>query len=83
MLGTDHQRRFMACISAIKAGDTGSHVRDEMAALARSLVADGAAIVVAACTEIPLVLAPGDLDAPLIDSTAVLVARTLDYAFGA
>lgn len=83
MLGTDHQRQFMACISAIKTGDTGSQVRDEMAALARSLVADGAAVVVAACTEIPLVLAPGDLDAPLIDSTAVLVARTLDYAFGA
>jgi aspartate/glutamate racemase len=39
--------------------------------------------VIAACTELALVLEPGDLDAPLIDSTAVLVARTLDYAFGA
>ncbi len=83
ILGADDQDRFMACISAIKAGDMGSSVRDEMAALARSLIAGGATIVVAACTEIPLVLAPGDLDAPLIDSTAVLVARTLDYAFGA
>lgn len=83
MLAADAQRRFMACISAIKAGDTGPSVRDDMRALARSLVADGARVVIAACTEIPLVLSPGDLDAPLVDSTAVLVARTLDHALGA
>lgn len=83
LLDADDQRRFMACIYAIKAGDTGAAVRAEMAGLARLLTADGASVVIAACTELSLVLEPGDLDATLIDSTAVLVARTLDYAFGA
>ncbi len=83
LLGADDQRRFMACIYAIKAGDTGAAVRDEVAGLARLLTAGGASVVIAACTELPLVLEPGDVDATLIDSTAVLVARTLDYAFGA
>jgi len=83
MLGAEDQRRFMACIYAIKAGDTGASVRAEMTSLTRVLTAGGARAVIAACTELPLVLDPGDLDAPLIDSTAVLVARTLDYAYGA
>lgn len=83
LLEADDQRRFMARIHAIKAGDTGAAVRAEMAGLARVLTAGGARAVIAACTELSLVLEPGDLDAPLIDSTAVLVARTLDYAFGA
>lgn len=83
LLGPDDQRRFMGCIYAIKAGDTGPAVRAEAVGLARLLTAGGASAVIAACTELALVLEAGDLDAPLIDSTAVLVARTLDYAFGA
>lgn len=83
LLGADDQRRFMTCIYAIKAGDTGAAIGAEMVGLARKLIADRARAVIAACTELSLVLSPGDLDTPLIDSTAVLVARTVDYAFGA
>ena len=32
------------------------------------------------CTEVPLVLDPADLDAPLVDSTDVLVAAALAFA---
>jgi len=83
MLDADQQARFMACIYAIKAGDTGAAIRGEIGALARTLSARGARAVIAACTELPLVLGPADLDVPHIDSTAVLVAATLDHALGA
>ncbi len=36
--------------------------------------------MLAACTEVPLVLNEGDLSRPLIDSTAVLAQATVDYA---
>lgn len=83
MLDADAQARFMAAIYAVKRGDTGAAVKDEVAALARSLEASGAAVVIAACTELALVLTEADLTVPLIDSTEVLVRRTLDHALGA
>jgi aspartate racemase len=51
-----------------------------MAAEAARLVAAGADAVIAACTEVPLVLAQREVGVPLIDATAALVAATLDAA---
>lgn len=79
-LDGDGRARFMAAIYRIKAGDTGDSVRGEIVALARSLEARGAAAVLSACTELPLVLKAADLDAPLLDSTDVLVAKTVAWA---
>ena len=62
----------MALIQRIKAGDSGAQARAEMAGLARALTAAGADAVIAGCTEVPLVLGREDVDAPLIDSMAVL-----------
>ncbi len=81
-LGEDDQTRFMALIGRIKAGDTGEAVRADMGALALGLVAGGAELVVAGCTEVPLVLEAADLPVPLISSTDVLVERTVAYARG-
>lgn len=78
-LAEAEQARFMALVYQIKAGDTGPQARAEMAALARTLDADA---VLSACTEVPLVLAAADLDRPLLDSTDVLVARTVAFAQG-
>jgi aspartate racemase len=83
LLDDADQARFMAAIYAIKAGDTGTAVRDEIRGLAASLVEDDATVLISACTELALVLGQDDLSVPLIDSTGVLVARTLDHAFGA
>lgn len=83
VLDETDQARFMAAVYAIKAGDVGEAVRDEIRDLARSLESRGAHAVISGCTELALVLAPGDLDVPLIDSTEVLVQRTLAYATGA
>lgn len=67
-------------INAIKAGDTGPTVRAAMAAEAARLVAAGAGAVIAACTEVPLVLRAADVPVPFIDATAALVEATLAAA---
>ncbi len=45
-----------------------------------SLVDRGAQAIVAACTEIPLVLADGDLPVPVIESTEELALATVRHA---
>lgn len=75
-----HEERFMELLYRIKAGERGTAMREAMADLARGLVDRGAAIVVAGCTELPLVLPADALSVPLIDSTAVLARATVAYA---
>jgi aspartate racemase len=75
-------RQLMTAIHAIKAGDTGEAVRKTMAVLARALAEAGAEIVIAGCTEIPLVLGADDLPVPLVASTDVLARRTVELATG-
>lgn len=74
--------QFMALLYRIKAGDTGPEVRAEMRDLALQLVDSGAEVLVAGCTEVPLVLGAQDVPVPLVNSTDVLVERTLQYARG-
>ena len=83
--GTERES-FMKLLYRIKAGDKGAAVQAAMQNLAESLVAGGAEAVVAGCTEVPLVLGQDALGVPLVDSSAVLAERTVDYAlhgFGA
>ena len=49
----------MELIYRIKSGDTGEVVRRSMATLARKLETQGAEVIVAGCTEVPLVLSAG------------------------
>jgi len=72
--------RFMTVLYEIKRGNVSDATRAEMRALADLLIAAGAEVVIAACTEVPLVLAQPDIAKPLLDTTAVLVKRTLAYA---
>lgn len=80
LLFGDDQAAFMALIGRIKAGDTGAEVGSGMRALAERLADEGAEVLLAACTEIPLVLDAGDLGVPLINSTEELAKRTLAFA---
>lgn len=80
VLQGEARERFMRCLYRIKAGAVEPDVRDEMAGLAEELIAKGAEVVISACTEVPLVLGAEDVPAPLVDSTAALVDRTLDFA---
>ncbi|MDG2522911.1 amino acid racemase [Caulobacter segnis] len=74
------QARFMQLVYAIKRGDLSLGVSDAMAALAERLRQCGAQVIIAACTEAPLVLHEGMTDAPLIDSTGALARAIVDYA---
>lgn len=80
-LGDDAQAAFMDLVYAIKAGDVGPGARERMAAFAQTLREAGAQAIVAACTEVPLVLTEQTARAPLINSTDALVARTVAFAF--
>ena len=71
---------IMPLIMRVKGGDTGVEVRAAMAGLAAALVAQGADAVLAACTEVPLVLGQGDVAVPLVDATAALVDAVLARA---
>jgi aspartate racemase len=47
-----------------------------------ALIDAGADMVIAACSEVPLVLADGDLTRPVLDATALLARRCVRYAYG-
>ncbi|HEV7694566.1 MAG TPA: amino acid racemase, partial [Hyphomonadaceae bacterium] len=80
LLGAESQKTMMELIYRIKSGDTGETVRRSMATLARKLEAQGAEVVIAGCTEVPIVMTADDIDGELISSTDVLVERTIVFA---
>ena len=53
---------------------------EAMAALARDLEDRGAGMIIAGCTEVPLVLDPASVAVPVLDSTAHLAGRCVLYA---
>ena len=67
-------------VSAVKAGDTGPAILSGVAVEAARLVAAGAQVIIAACTELPLVLGQGDVAVPLVDATSALVDAVLAAA---
>jgi aspartate racemase len=76
----ESQRTLQELINRVKAGDTGGTVRRSMATLARKLEAQGAEVIVAGCTEVPIVLTADNIDGELVNSTDVLVERTILFA---
>ena len=76
-------KQFMALVYRVKAGEPPLKIRPKMEALAQLLVDRGAEALIAGCTEIPLVMpATTHAGVPLLSSTDILVARTIDYALG-
>jgi aspartate racemase len=53
-----------------------------MRQLAEVLVREGAEAVIAGCSEVPLVLDPGDVRAPLIDAGEELARRCVSVCLG-
>jgi aspartate racemase len=78
----EEMQRLMHVIYQIKSGDKSEQVASAMNELAKALVARGAQAIIAACTEIPLVLDATMLDVPLISSTDVLAERAARIARG-
>ena len=81
-LGAERQEAFMATIYKIKGGDLGSGVRQEMASYAAELIAEGAEVVIAGCTEAPLVLGADHVRAPFIDPGELLARRCVAVCLG-
>jgi aspartate racemase len=79
----EQRDRFMALVWRIKRFEIGEEVRAGMAGLAAELVAAGAEVIVAGCTEVPLALAAADVAVPFVNSTEVLARRTVEMAFAA
>jgi len=56
--------------------------RDKYVALMRNLNTRGAGGIVLGCTEIPLLIAPGDIDIPAFSTTDLHCAAAIDMALG-
>jgi len=66
----------------IKAGNRGEGPRRLLREAGNRLVARGADLLVAGCTEIPLVLKSGDFGVPVLDPLQVLAMAVVDYCRG-
>jgi len=79
----DTQRTVvMKAVYAIKAGGATGQARALVRKAADELVARGAQLVIAGCTEIPLVLREGDLSVGVVDPIAILAEAAIDRAGG-
>jgi aspartate racemase len=82
LLHDEDLARLMTLIGKVKAGDKSLAVAQEMGTLAELLASAGADVIIAGCTEIPLVLDAANVTVPVIASTDVLARRTVALARG-
>ena len=68
----DAQLEVMRAIELVKAGAERQRAAEVLRPVAEQLVAAGAQVVIAGCTEIPLLLHAGELAVPLVDPAEVL-----------
>lgn len=73
----DELTELMRLVDGVKAGVKDGPVSGAMQTLAEALEARGAQVIIAGCTEIPLVLDAASLNVPLVSSTDVLARRTV------
>ena len=78
----DELAETMNLIDRIKGGDKSADVSDALRSLAQSLLVRGAKVLIAACTELPLVLDASMFDVGFVSSTHVLATRTVALARG-
>jgi aspartate racemase len=77
---TATRERFMTALYRIKQGDAGPDARAAMSAIAATLIDQGAEAIIAGCTEVPLVLSAGDINAPFVNSTDCLANAAIAAA---
>jgi aspartate racemase len=81
-LPPEAQEAFMVTLYRIKSGDLGADVKREMAAHAETLRKAGAEVLIAGCTELPLVLGAKDVSLDLIDPGDLLARRSVAVCLG-
>lgn len=77
---TDELAATMSLIARIKAGEKTEEIVAGLRVLANELVARGAEVLIAACTELPLVLKASMFDAAFVSSTDALAEKTVTLA---
>jgi len=84
VLPTDDEQESLvaAAIRAVKAGDRGARVAAALGSAGASLARRGAQVIIAGCTEIPLVLGERCGPVPVIDPTRVLARAVVAAALG-
>ncbi len=82
LLPASKQADFMEAVFEIKRCNDYSEYTERMRGLAEILVSQGADVIVAGCTEVPLVIGEGDISVPFVSSTDVLAQRTADICGG-
>lgn len=71
----------MAAVSTVKRGAPLEDARRRLIAIADAAVAAGAGALVAACTEIPLIIGRNDVSVAWIESTQALAERVVRHAY--
>jgi aspartate racemase len=78
----DELAETMSLVEQIKGGNKSPQVAEGLRALANHLVQRGAKVLIAACTEFPLVLDESMFNVAFVSSTDVLAKRTVALALG-
>jgi len=78
----DELSETMSLVERIKGGDQSVEVAEGLKNLANRLVDRGARVLIAACTEFPLVLNESMFDVAFVSSTDVLAKKTVALALG-
>jgi len=78
----DQEDLVATAIRAVKAGDRGSRVSGLLEVAGAGLVHRGAQVIIAGCTEIPLVVGEWCASIPVIDPTRVLARAVVAAALG-
>ncbi len=76
----DEAAEMMAYIFRFKAGSVEDSIQHEVQELAGKLIDNGAQVIIAGCTELPLLIEPEDLSVPLVDPTEVLARAAVSIA---
>jgi len=81
-LPPERQEAFMQTLYRIKSGDLGDDATREMQGYAEDLRRAGAEVLIAGCTEVPLVLDDKDVRLELIDPGDLLARRCVGVCLG-
>jgi len=79
---SDELAETMSLVDKIKGGDRSEEVAEGLKNLATRLVDRGATVLIAACTEFPLVLNESMFDVAFVSSTDALAKKTVALALG-
>ena len=74
------KEEVMNTIYAVKAGNLSEGIKKSILKIAQELINKGAEVIIAGCTEIPLILKEGDVSVPIIDPTQILAKATVQKA---